>query len=321
MIEIILKFYGINCNNKWIGYFATGLTLSVFSATLFMLNLVKSSEDLTREIFFKIIILISIASKVFNYLMIKYKSTELFELNHRLRKFQDKCLISQLNIKIISIFSIFLSILSAFIRTIVYFYDRDMPEILEDFNESIDSLPIPSLLQIFILSFYYHSWFILVQLLYLELKTRYISILKEFRKNVINEKSEPDSDVLVLTQKYVIKFVSFKNDIKKNLDILKYGISMEFISTVAIVAFFHVFIAKSKSYYLGIFFLILLTGYYLWTMSSNLRIRIIENDVSFILNQWLHLIPEDSIRIEMDYIQKSVKLSDDKEFKDETNNK
>jgi hypothetical protein len=35
----------------------------------------------------------------------------------------------------------------------------------------------------------------------------------------------------------------------------------------------------------------------------------------------LHLIPEDSIRIEMDYIQKSVKLSDDKEFKDETNNK
>jgi hypothetical protein len=56
-------------------------------------------------------------------------------------------------------------------------------------------------------------------------------------------------------------------------------------------------------------------------MSSNLRIRIIENDISFILNQWLRLNPEDSIRIEMDYIQKSVKLSDDKKFKDKTNNK
>ncbi len=209
----------------------------------------------------------------------------------------------------------------AFIRIIVYFYEQDMPEILEDFNESIDSLPIPSCLQIFILSFYYHSWFISVQLLYLEFKTQYISILKEFRKNVINEKSEPDGNVLVLTQKYVIKFVNFKNDIKRNLDFLKYGISMEFISTVTLIVCFHVLTSKSKSYYLGIFFLILLIGYYLWTMSSNLRIRIIENDLSFILNQWLHLNPEDSIRIEMDYIQKSIKLSDDKEFKDETNNK
>ncbi len=321
MIEIILKFYGINCNNKWIRFFATGLTLSVFLTTIFMLNPVKSSEDLTREIFFKIIILIFIASKLFNYLMIKYNSTEIFELNLRLRKFQDKCLISQLNIKIIAIFSIFFSILSAFITTIVYFYEPDMTEILEDFNESMDSLPIPSYLQIFIQSFYYHSWFILVQLLYLEFKTRYISILKEFRKNVINEKSEPDSDVLVLTQKYVIKFVNFKNDIKRNLDFLKYGISMEFVSTVTLIVYFHVLTSKSKSYYLGILFLILFIGCYLWTMSSNLRIRIIENDISFILNQWLRLNPEDSIRIEMDYIQKSVKLSDDKKFKDKTNNK
>jgi hypothetical protein len=196
-----------------------------------------------------------------------------------------------------------------------------MTEILEDFNESMDSLPIPSYLQIFIQSFYYHSWFILVQLLYLEFKTRYISILKEFRKNVINEKSEPDSDVLVLTQKYVIKFVNFKNDIKRNLDFLKYGISMEFVSTVTLIVYFHVLTSKSKSYYLGILFLILFIGCYLWTMSSNLRIRIIENDISFILNQWLRLNPEDSIRIEMDYIQKSVKLSDDKKFKDKTNNK
>ncbi len=28
MIEYMLKFYGINCDNKQIGYFTTGLTLS-----------------------------------------------------------------------------------------------------------------------------------------------------------------------------------------------------------------------------------------------------------------------------------------------------
>jgi hypothetical protein len=54
-------------------------------------------------------------------------------------------------------------------------------------------------------------------------------------------------------------------------------------------------------------------------MSSNLRIRIIENDLSFILNEWLHLNPEDMIRIKMDYMQKSFKKIVDKEYKVETN--
>jgi hypothetical protein len=248
--------------------------------------------------------------------MIKYKSTELFDLNHKLIKFQNKCRMSQLNITLHSIFAVFLSIFSAFFTVNVYFCE---PELFEYFNDGLDSLPIPSFIQIFILSFYHNSWFISIQLLYLDLKTRYISILKEFRKNVINEKSEPDSDVLVLTQKYVIKFVNFKIDIKRNVDFLKYGISMEFISNVTLILCFHFLTSKSKSYYSAIFFAIILIGYYLWTMSSNLRIRFVENDVSSILNQWLHLNPEDSIQIEMDYIQKFVKQLDDKEPKDETN--
>jgi hypothetical protein len=54
-------------------------------------------------------------------------------------------------------------------------------------------------------------------------------------------------------------------------------------------------------------------------MSLNFRIRLNENDLSFILNQWLHLKPEDSIAIEIDYIEKTAKRSNEKESKDETN--
>ncbi len=58
-------------------------------------------------------------------------------------------------------------------------------------------------------------------------------------------------------------------------------------------------------------------GYYLWTMSSNLRIRIVENNLSFILNRWLNLKVEDSIRIDMDYIQTFNKQYNEKESNSE----
>jgi hypothetical protein len=119
----------------------------------------------------------------------------------------------------------------------------------------------------------------------------------EFKKEVLNEKSEPDSDVLKLTQKFVMKFVNFKNDIKRSVDCLKYSISMDFLSTIAFIISSHVLVLKYECYHFDISRIVLMIAYYLWTMSSNLRIRIIENDFSLILNQWLHLNPEDSIRI------------------------
>jgi len=55
-------------------------------------------------------------------------------------------------------------------------------------------------------------------------------------------------------------------------------------------------------------------GYYLWTMSSNLRIKIINNDLSFILNPWRNLEVEDSFQIDMDYIEKLSKQFNEKEL-------
>jgi hypothetical protein len=54
-------------------------------------------------------------------------------------------------------------------------------------------------------------------------------------------------------------------------------------------------------------------------MGSNLRIKIIENRLLFTLNQWLHSNPENTILIEMDYIEKTVKRLYDAESIDETN--
>jgi hypothetical protein len=192
----------------------------------------------------------------------------------------------------------------AIIFTKIYLWDLCVTEMVKNFDGQLDVIPMPSIIKVFVMYFYLNSWYLSTQLLYIEFKSRYISIIKEFRKEVLNEKSEPDGDVLKLTQKFVLKFANFKNEIKTNVDFLKFGITIEFFLTIAFNIYLNGFIRESKSYGLNLLRIFLIIGYYLWTMSSNLRIRIIENNLSFILNQWLNLKVEDSIRIGMDYIEK-----------------
>ncbi len=125
----------------------------------------------------------------------------------------------------------------AFITTKTYFCKTFSTELFEDLDKKMDSIPIPSLLQMFLMNFYHYLMQNSFQLLYNELKTRYISIIKEFKKEVMNKKSELDADVLILTQKFVLKFVNFKTDIRRIVDFFKYGISLEFISNVSMFLF------------------------------------------------------------------------------------
>ncbi len=304
MIEYIFKFYGLFCDNKWIGYLTTGLTLSAFTTPIFALKFVQSFDSSTNEIFFKLFLFLLSLSKMSNYLVIKYKSNQLIELNNKLKKFQNKSRISQKFLNIFSTTSILLSLLMSIIFTRIYLWELYATEMFKSFDGQLEVIPIPSIIKVFVVHFYLNLWYVSIQLLYIEFKTRYISIIKEFRKEVLNEKSETDGDVLKLTQKFVLKFVNFKNEIKSNVDFLKFGITIEFFLTIAFIIYLNGFFRESKSYRLNILRIVLMIGYYLWTMSSNLRIRIIENNLSFILNRWLNLKVEDSIRLDMDYIQK-----------------
>jgi hypothetical protein len=205
----------------------------------------------------------------------------------------------------------------AFIGTKIYFWELYSTKLFKGFDGQLEVIPMPSIIKVFVLNFYHNSLYVSIQLLYIEFKTRYISIIKEFRKEVLNEKSKPDGDVLKLTQKFVLKFANFKNEIKSNVDFLKFGISAEFFLTIGHIIFLNGVVLESKFYRLNILRIVLMIGYYLWTMSSNLRIRIVENDLSFILNRWLNLKFEDSIEIDMNYIEKFAKQSNEKQTNDE----
>jgi hypothetical protein len=131
MIEHIMKFYGINSNNKMIGYFTTGLILSIFLSFLFPLIFANNFGNNSKE-FFKLFLTMFYTSNILNYLIIKYNSAKLFQLYYKLKEYQNKCLINEFNIQIYSIISILIFILMAFLTTKFHFCESFIIEIMEN---------------------------------------------------------------------------------------------------------------------------------------------------------------------------------------------
>ncbi len=324
MIEYILKIHGINCKNKWIGYFTTGLTLSIFSSLMIPVIYAKNFNNKTIEILFKLLISTLCASKIINYFLIKNNSNNLFKLNYKLEKYEKKRLISEINIFIFSIISFYLSIVITLFGTEFNFWASFLTEMFEDFNQTVEFLPKSSFSQIILIAIYIYSyflvfWFIAIQLLYIEIKTRYITIIKDFNSEVKRIVTKPDKSVIILTQRTISKFIEFKDGIKRNVDFLKYGISIELILPIAAILVIgsHDFIFDAIFHPFSISFVVLMIGSYLWTMSYDFRVKRSENDLTMCLNHWLNQKYEDSDEIEIKVLERTVKLFNEQKSIDE----
>ncbi len=170
MIEYILKFYGIFCYNKWIGYLATGLTLSVFSGSIFAIKLFESFNSNTSEFLFKLFLIILFVTKTVILLIIKYKSSQLIELNNKLKKFQNKSRINQNFLNVFSIISILFSLLMAIISTKIYILEFYSTKLIKGFGDQLYVIPMPSIIKVFVLNFYLNLWYVSIQLLILNSK-------------------------------------------------------------------------------------------------------------------------------------------------------
>ncbi len=321
MIEHILKIYGINCNNKWIGYLTTGLTLSIFSKVVMPVMHYNNFSNKFSEIFFKTILSTVCVSKILNYFVIKHKSNNFFRLNYKLRNFQMKRSFGELRIYIYSAISLYLSIVISLLNTKYNFCEPYIIEILEDFNESMESLPIPPFSQIFLIKLYLYSWLIVIQFLYIEIKARYIAIIKDFNNELKSIVTKPDKNVIVLTQRTISKFIEFKDDIKRNVDFLKYEIFIELILPITAIVMVgsHGSIFDTKCHPFSISFIVLMIGSYLWTMSYDFRVKRTENDLILNINRWLNQKYEDSDQIEIKVLERTVKQFNEQKSIDESN--
>ncbi len=319
MIEHILKIYGINCKNKWIGYFTTGLTLSIFSILVIPVIYTKNSSNKTNEFFYKLLMSTLFVSKILNYWAVKYNSGNIFHLNYKLKKYQKKHSISELNINIYSVISINLSIVISLVGTKFNSCAPFLIEIHKDFIQTMKSIFIPVTPHIFLMAIYVYSCFIVIQLLYIEIKTRYISIIEDFTNEVKSIKTKPDKSVIISTQRSILKFVEFKDNIKKYVDFLKYGIFIDLVLPVAIVVGSYESILVLECWAFGISFVVLVIGSYLWTISYNLRVKRSESDLTLNLNRWLNPNIENADEIELKVLKRTAMHFSEQKSIDELN--
>ncbi len=154
MINYLLMIFGINCKNKWIATFLTGITLSIFSLILVQIITHISFGDEIKILIFKISCAILLVSKISSFILLKFKSTKIFELYDRLIDYQIESFITYNNHYISTVIFILFTITVTWIGTAVYLYDSQFGNIgfFEEFIENQESLPINQKNQIILIN-------------------------------------------------------------------------------------------------------------------------------------------------------------------------
>ena len=246
--------FGINCKNKWIGSFLTGITLSIFSLIVNQIIAHISFGDEIKILILKISCAIVFVSKLISFIVLKFKSTKIFELYDRLIDYQIKSYIKYNNHYISTVIFILYTIIITWISTVIYFYDSHFSNLYKGLTEKQNNLPISQKSQIILICFYVNAWNFLLQIIFYEFNNRYISIINAFNQEIDRKSSKPDNNVIVLSQRTVWKFTKFRYDIKKNVDFVKYFIIIDTFSMALIMIYVMLYVPNSVGKFLEIIF-------------------------------------------------------------------
>jgi hypothetical protein len=131
-------FFGINCNNKWIANFLTGLTLMIF---VFIFIQITFIIDLKENLFGSVMknsCSIILASNLVSFLIIKLKSRKIFNLYNSLTEYEIKSFIGEANNLFSTIISIIISIIVSVIATVHPFLYKNsiFKEIFKQFEKN-----------------------------------------------------------------------------------------------------------------------------------------------------------------------------------------
>ncbi len=300
--------FGINCKNKWIAAFLTGITLSIFSLIVVSIITHISFDDEIKVLIFKISCAIVYASKIISFIVFKFKSTKIFELYDRLIDYQIKSYIKYYNHYISTVVFILFTIIITWISTVIYFYESHFSNIYKGLTEKQENLPINQKSQITLVCFYVNAWNFLLQIIFYEFNNRYISIINAFNQEIDRKSSKPDNNVIVLSQRTVFKFTKFRSDIKKNVDFVKYFIVIDTFS-MALIMIYVMFYVPNHDMNFNLFsfvYLILMAIHFFWIMNSALKVGKVEKEMISKLNRWKELESDENTFIEMRVLERTV---------------
>ncbi len=316
MIRYLLMVFGINCNNKWIGNFLTGFTLLLFSLVVIPIIFPISLNDELKVLILKIFCSLTTASKIISILIIKFNSSKIVRLYDQIEEYQIKSFIEHKYY-----FSTTISILTAFITsgftTTIYYYDFYFNKLFKEFTETQELLPINQKLQIILIHFYLHAWKTLLELMYRDFNTRYISIIKSFIQELNRNVNEPDRDVIINAQRTVLQLIEFQSNFKKYFNFIKYFIFVDIFSISGIMIYALIYVPTFNLNFniLSISNLILMSIHSLWTFRSGFKAKYLSEELMFKLNRWKEMRIEGFCFIEMQVLERTVQI-----FKGNENN-
>ncbi len=309
MIRYLSNVFGVNCNNKWIASSLTGLTLSILSLVVFEITFPISINDELKILILKISGSVTFASRIVSFLLIKYYSSKIFRVYDQIEEYQIKSFIKYDNY-----FSIIISILFVFISTglstTIYFCDFYFNNLYKELTEKQELIPINQKLQVFLINFYIHAWNTLLQLMYREFNTRYISIIETFIEEMNRRYSKPDRTVIINAQRTVLQLTEFRSNFKKNVEFIKYFIIIDILSMSGIMIYALIYIPtyNMKINIFSISYLILMSIHFSWTVKTELNANKLSEELSSKLNHWNELSTEGFCLIEMKVLERTIQL-------------
>jgi hypothetical protein len=105
--------------------------------------------------------------------------------------------------------------ISAGLTTASCFCDLYFNKLFKEFTETQELLPISQKLQVFLIHLYVQAWKTLLELMYREFNTRYISIIELFIQELDRKVNKPETNVIINAQRTILKLIKFQSNLKK----------------------------------------------------------------------------------------------------------
>jgi hypothetical protein len=248
-------------------------------------------------------------SNLFSYIWIKFKSKEILELNTQLKKQRINIFVNKSSFYRSSILAITVWLLLTTISILLRLIDQRIVENFHEFFSQINlsTLAIGSDLVLAIV--YSNIWKILIQYIYHDMNIQYSIIIEVFIEEMRRKINYPDINVIRMTHRTVLNFMSIQTSLKKCVKFIEFFIFVDVITLTLLFlmwALNAILNSDSYCYCLSISYIIVLVSYNLWIRFETSFVKKNEKMINFYLNQWQRFPIDENCCLELKILDISV---------------
>jgi hypothetical protein len=234
-----------------------------------------------------------------SYFLIRKKSEKIFQIYYELKTYRLENFNSNRKDNFFSIISFITILLATGLTALMTFSDQNLDNLFKSISATTSLRPYSIIVQ-----FYVNGWMILIQLIYYELYAQYYSNIESFNEK-LKTVSEPNPDLIIMTQKTILTFMRFHWSLKNNIDFIEYFIIVSVISRNG--SLICLLISNPNlnfnSYLSIISYVIISISYFFLIQVSIFKKSIIQQELYKIIEKWQNFRRKDELSIELSVLK------------------